>query len=191
MEEVVNQQAVTQPAASEGLPTQAVVTPTQPGEKTDPALLLKSLQEERQKRKELEQALEQATLTNKVLPDDEVMSDEGRALKSEISSLTAKIAQIEEEKELDKLYAQYPLLKEKANEFNEYRKAEHPRAKIGSVAKLYLAEQGLLEVPRKGLEKQTGGDRTPVSSEIKPEDLKNLRVNNPKKYQEMLTKGLI
>jgi hypothetical protein len=52
-------------------------------------------------------------------------------------------------------------------------------------------EKGLLEPVRKGLEKPTGGDRTPLSSGMSTEEVKSLRETDYKKYREMLKKGLI
>lgn len=197
---------VSSPAASEGettqtqLPAAPVVTPasaTPPaGSKTPDGNLLAALQEERrvsayerQKREELEDKLKQYETTD--LSEPEVISDEAKILKGHIDTLTGEITQLKEEKVLEKLIEQFPVLKENLDGFNEYRRAEHPRAKIESVAKLFLAEKGLLEGRRVGLENPTGGDRTPVNKGMTVEDIANLRKNNWKKYQELLSKGLI
>ena len=193
---VVNQEPVTEAPVSEDVKTQEPevetteeVTPkVQAGDKTDPNLLLKSLQDEREKRRLLEEELEQ--LKSSALSEDEVFSDEGKALKKQITTLTEKINSIEEDKNLQAVYAQYPVLKEKSEEFNTFR-AEYPRTKLENVAKLYLAENGLLEPARKGLEKTTGGPRIPPTSGMTAEDVKTLRETNFKKYQEMLSKGQI
>lgn len=125
-------------------------------------------------------------------PSDEVFSDEGKALKNQISSLEGKITSIEEERNLERLYNQYPLLREKAGEFIEYRKAEHPKAKIESVAKLFLAENGLLEPTRKGLEKPSGGTRIPgASGTMTSQEAETLRTTNYKKYREMVKAGTL
>lgn len=196
MTEVVKEQAPTQPAGSETLQTQepaAVVTATQatqPGEKTDPALLLKSLQEEREKRKRAEEALK-VLESNQVPSDTEVYSDEGKAIVDKfVKPLEREIQTLREQSELKDVYATYPDLKGLSSEFDEYRK-DYPRHKLGNIAKLFLNEKGLLESPRKGLEKTTGGPRTPVQTGMTAEDVKNLRTNNPRKYEDMLRKGLI
>lgn len=193
---VVNQEPVTAAPASEDVKTQEpeatlteeVVPKAQAGDKTEPNLLLKSLQEEREKRKLLEQELE--TLKSSALSEDEVFSDEGKALKKQITALTEKINSIEEDKNLQAVYAQYPVLKEKSEEFKTFRE-DYPRTKLENVAKLYLAENGMLEPTRKGLEKTTGGQRVPLTSGMTAEDVKTLRETNFKKYQEMLSKGQI
>lgn len=187
--EVVNPQAPTQPAGSEALPTQAVVTPTQPGEKTDPALLLKSLQEEREKRRVAEEALEKALTSN--TPSEDVFSDEGKAIVDKyVKPLEQTIESLQDQLALKDVHAAYPALKDLTGEFETFRQ-EYPRHKLENVAKLFLSEKGLLDAPRKGLEKVTGGPRVPVSTEPTAEDKKNLRMNNPRKYEEMLRKGLI
>ena len=109
-------------------------------------------------------------------------------MRTQISSLEAKIDSIEEEKNLERLFNQYPLLREKGAEFKEYRLLEHPRAKLESVAKLYLVENGLLEPTRKGLENPTGGQRTPMTPDMTSDDVANLRNTNYKKYKEMIQK---
>lgn len=161
-------------------------TPPAPGSKTPPELLLKSLQQERDKVAELEEELN--TLKSSV-PSEDVFSDEGKLLKKQISTLEEKISTIEEEKNLQSLYNQYPLLRDKANEFVEYRKAEHPRAKLESVAKLFLAENDLLEPKRKGLEKPTGGTRTPQSTGMTYDEAETLMKTDYRKYRQLLKEG--
>lgn len=194
MDQILDVPQGSSPVASEdvktqvGLPVAPVVTtdkPT-PGSHTPESNLLAALKEERAKRKELEDKLNNQTTT-----PEEIYSDEGRALKNHITSLEAKIEAIEEEKNLERLYSQYPLLREKADEFNEYRVANHPRAKLESVVKLFLVENGLLEPVRRGLESPTGGPRTPSSDKMTQEDIKHLRETDYRKYTDMLKKGLI
>ena len=186
------------PVASEGanpqtqLPEVPVVTPapvTPPvGSQTPPENLYAALAEERRLRKEAEDKL--TNLTTTAIPED-VYSDEGKLLRGQITSLEAKVASIEEEKNLERLFNQYPLLREKSAEFIEYRQTEHPRAKLESVAKLFLAENGLLEPTRQGLEKPTGGPRVPQPSGMSNEDIENLRKNDYRRYKEMVQKDQI
>jgi len=186
-------------AASEGvtpqtqLPDVPVVTstPATPpvGSQTPQENLYAALAEERRKNKRLEDKLNNMNTTHSFEP--EFVSDEGKILKGELDTMAAKIRQLEEEKALEKLFVQYPALKENLDKFNEFRLAEHPKAKIESAAKIFLAENGLLEGRRVGLENPTGGVRTPLKTGMTAEDVSNLRKNNWKKYQEMLSKGLI
>lgn len=159
-----------------------------PGSKTESELLLKSLQEEREKRRILEEEIESLKSSP---PSDEVYSDEGKAILKRLEIQEQRYAELEEEKNLEKLYNQYPLLRESAAKFVEYRQAEHPSAKLESVAKLFLAENGMFEPQRKGLEKPTGGTRTPEHQGMTVEEVADLRVNNWKKYKDMTSKGLI
>ncbi len=183
---VVKEEELTLPQPSEGdIPA---------GSKTDSTLLLKSLQEEREKRREIEESkklLEEELLTIK--QSDEIFSDEGKVLKKEVDSLRETVASLGEDNKLQAIFLKYPLLKEKVDEFNEYRK-QYSGVALENVAKLYLSEIGLLETTpkRKGLEKSTGGDRTPISSgKMTSEEVKKLRETNYRKYQEMLKKDQI
>lgn len=166
-----------------------------PGSKTESELLLKSLQEERDKRRELEarqKELEEELENKSSDPtDDDVYSDEGKLLKKELDSVKKELDSFKDERELERVYTKYPQLKEKQKEFEEYKKDEHPRAKVESVAKLYLAEQGLLEPKRKGLESPTGGDRQPPKTGMTIEEVKHLRETNYKKYLQLLKKDQI
>ena len=87
---VVNE-PVTTAQPSDGTPP-VVKEEATPGTKTDSALLLKSLQEEREKRRELEEEL---TNLKSSVPSDEVFSDEGKALKSEINILKSELSEVE------------------------------------------------------------------------------------------------
>ena len=186
------------PVASEGvipqtqLPSAPVVTGTPeatptPGSKTPESNFLAALHEERRLRKELEDKLNNINTTT---PSDEVYSDEGRLLNDKISSLEAKFEQLEIEKVVAQVHSKFPVLKEHSAEFDEFRK-EYPRHKMENVAKLFLTEKGLLEVPRKGLESPTGGQRGPSEPQMTTEDVKHLRETNYKLYKEKLNKGLI
>lgn len=174
------------------LPVAPVVTtnpvPPPVGSQTPPEHLYAALAEERRMRKEAEDKLNNMTTDPS---EPEVVSDEAKLLKGHIDTLSAKISQLEDDKALEKLFVQYPVLKENVDKFNEFRQAEHPRAKIESAAKIYLAENGLLESRRAGLENPTGGGHAPVSQGMTVDDIANLRKNNWKKYQELLSKGLI
>lgn len=196
----VVKEELTNPQASEatGNVVPEETTSPAPGSKTESELLLKSLQEERDKRRELEkkqQELEEEINNYKSSNDSsaDIFSDEGKMLQKQfqekVSTLESKLASLEEEKELDRVYSKYPILKENANDFIEYRKAEHPRAKVESVAKLFLAEKGLLEPTRPGLERTTGGTRSPINVGMTAEDVEQLRNSNYREYKARLMKG--
>lgn len=160
---------------------------TAPGSKTDSELLLKSLQEEREKRRLAEEKLKEYETP----PVSDVFSDEGRAIVEKyVTPLQQTVESLQDQLVLKDLYNAYPDLKGLSSEFDEFRK-DYPRHKLDNVAKLFLTEKGMLDTPRKGLEKPTGGVRTPISTGMTHEDIKNLRETNYRKYQDMLMKGLI
>ncbi len=156
-------------------------SPDQAGSKTDSALLLKSLQEEREKRRELEQILAE----KQTVPEPDIFSDEGKILKDEISQLKESIA-------LKELKDKFPALKDKSSEFDEFRK-EYPSVPLEKVSKLFLAEKDLLDTTpeRKGLEKQSGGGRTVPQAGMSVDDISKLRQTNFRKYLELTKAGKI
>lgn len=171
------------PATEIQLPVEPTVT-TEPvetpkGSQTPSENLYAALAEERRLRREAEDKLNQLTVT---VPDTE-MSDEGRELRNEINVLKDKI-------ELRELQETFPQLKDMTPEFQEFRK-EYPRHKAENIAKLFLTEKGLLETPRQGLEKPTGGPKVPVSTDLSVDEVTKLRTTDYKKYTEMLRKGQI
>ena len=189
---------VSSPVASEGsitqtqLPEAPVVTSTSPatpvpGSSTPSENLLAALKEERAKRKELEDKLNNLNTTT---PSEEVYSEEGRLLAERIAKLEAREKAIEDERENERVTIQFPALKEMSEEFLEFQK-DFPRHKLENVAKIFLSEKGLFEPTRKGLEKTTGGPRTPMTSEMTPQEIENLRKTNYKAYKDKLIKGLI
>jgi vacuolar-type H+-ATPase subunit I/STV1 len=164
-----------------------VVTPEVPkGSKTPSENLLAALEQERQKRRELEAQLLEVTTSQ---PLQETYSDEGKLLERQISSLKNELEAIKEDKTVDALQVQYPELKELSQEFNSYR-SDFPSSKIESVAKLFLSEKGLLDKPRKGLEKTTGGQVAPTDG-FTADEVMDMRKNNHRKYLDYLMSGKI
>ena|SRR3990167_9679004 len=161
----------------------------QSGSKTDPNLLLKSLQEEREKRKLVEEELE--TLKSSNLSDEEVVSDEGRILAGKIKTLETSLDELRSESAKKDVLIANPILKEKWNEFEEFRSdPENKGMNLRTAAKAFLVENGLIDVPRKGLEKPTGGTKTPLpSGTMTAQEAENLMKNDFKKYQELIRKG--
>ena len=194
-EEVIKEEPTTpEEKTEETVPVEEVTeTPSEPGSKTDSAQLLKSLKEEREKRralesskKDLEEKLEEASALS-----DEDISDEAKVLKKQITSLNEEVTSIKEASSFERLCVTYPALKDKEEEFKDYRSSEHPGAKIESVAKLYLADNGFFDQPRQGLEKPTGGDKTVPKGEMSLEDKKALRETDSREYKKLLLEGKI
>ena len=185
---VASESAITQPLNTVAQEV-AIVEPTTlvPGSKTPESNLLAALHEERRLRKELEDKLLQAETS--ILPDtDDVYSDEGKVLKTEISQLRDVVTRLEDEKQVERTIAQFPALKDFTGEFDSFRK-EYPRHKLENVAKLFLTEKGIIGETRIGLEKQTGGSKEPQKSGYTNDEIADLRKNNFKKYQQMLSEG--
>jgi small-conductance mechanosensitive channel len=198
---VVNEEELTIPPVSEDENTQNGMleveeeTPApKAGDKTNPNLLLKSLQDERDEnrilKKKLSELEEKLNSNSSSDVSDDVFSDEGKLLKREIDSLKSKILEGEEREALSVIMSTYPALKDVETEFDEYRK-KYPLVELDSIAKLFLNENGMLNQKRKGLLRPTGGDKTPVPSGMTTQEVETLRKNNGKKYREMLKKGQI
>ena len=83
-----------------------------------------------------------------------------------------------------------PILKEKWDEFEEFRSdPDNKGMNLRTAAKAFLVENGLIDAPRKGLEKSTGGTKVIPSSGMTAQEAENLMKNDFKKYQELIKKG--
>lgn len=164
-------------------------TPIVPGSKTDSALLLKSLQDERAQRKVLEDKI---ILLEESLANPDITTDEGRALQKQIEESKSLIANLTSDLAKKDILIAHPVLTDQWTDFEKFRSdPENAGMPLKVAAKAFLAEKGLLDPVRKGLEKPTGGPRTPISTEMSADEIKTLRETNFKKYQELLEKGLI
>lgn len=184
--DVIQESSPVVPTEDIKLPEAVEVVTAEKGTKTPDNNLFAALQEERRLRKEAELRAKEL----ETAPSEEIYSDEGKVLRKEILTLKSQLDSIAEERELEGVKSQYPALRDKSSEFDEFRK-EYPRHKLDNVAKIFLAENGLLaEVPtRKGLEKTVAGPKTPTPTGMTSEDVANLRKNNYPKYVELLRTG--
>lgn len=126
--------------------------------------------------------------------DDDLFSDEGKLLRSEISVLRETVSKFEKEKEEQAIYSQFPELKDKQDEFIEFSNdPDNIGIKKEKLAKLFMLEKGLLDSKpqRKGLEKPTGGSKANHKSGITQDEIKRLRENQPRRYQQMIQNGKI
>jgi len=182
------------PIEGQGLPAAPIVTPNPepsapgaPGSKTPPELLLKSLQEERQKVKEL-----QDLLAEKSFASGEAISDEGKLLEKKINDLGQQITDLTSGNLKRELQDSNPIFKEKWDEFETFRQLpENTGMPLKTAAKAFLIEKGQMDPTRPGLENPTGGPRVPVTPTMTAEDVKSIRENVPRKYREMVEKGQI
>jgi len=191
MNEVVNEVPVTEEPIPAEVVIEAAPVEPKPGEKTDPALLLESLQKERAKRKEAEDALEAERLRNQQQP--EVVSDEGKILLERLQGLEKIVLTREQNTQLAALEAEHPALRDKGDEFEQFR-AENPGMKLETAAKAFLIEKDLYVTPqpRKGLEQAQGGGRTPVQQDgLSAEEADQLRVNNYPEYVKRIKSGTL
>lgn len=173
-------------------PQETVEAPVAPakGSQTPSENLYAALAEERRLRKEAEEQL--AALASTPSTDD-VFSDEGKVIQGEVETLKERLERLEYERDLERLQSNYPALKDKTSEFEDYRK-DFPRHKLENVAKLFLTEKGLLDVTpeRKGLEPTSGGGhRDPSPSGMTADDVKLLRENNYRQYMKLVSEGKI
>lgn len=108
-----------------------------------------------------------------------------------IGRLRTEVSSIKEKLNRSEVLETYPALKEVWNEFESFHAEDINKGmNIKTAAKAFLVEKGLLEPPRKGLEKPTGGKNIPLSS-LNIEEIKKLRETDYKKYREMVKKGQI
>jgi hypothetical protein len=133
-------------------------------------------------KKRLEAELEEARLGSDSFVTDD---DTSRTLRD----LTEKMNRLEERAQLDTVYTQYPQLKDKASEFNEFR-AEYQGVSMDKVAKLFMSEHELGETPkRKGLERAGGGTRKVPVQGLATDDLTRLRTTNHREYVKLIKSG--
>lgn len=162
--------------------------PIVPGSATDHGYLLGSLQEARQKTKDLE--IELAKIKNSPPSASDPLTVE--TLQGEIQESNKKIFELTQENLRQSLIKTYPILEEKWAEFQTfYSIPENAGMNLNTAAKVFLVDNGLLSGRRKGLENPTGGSKVAPSTGMTLEDITYLRENNPKKYTEMLQKGQI
>jgi len=179
-------------------PVEVTPSVTPPGSKTPPDLLLKSLQEERDKVKKLEDELNNLKSTSfsnnpSDLSDEaRILNDRINALNSNIQSLVGQVETLTSESSRKDVLLTYPVLKDKWAEFENYRSLpENKGMNIKTAAKAFLTDNGILEQPRKGLEPNTGGPRVTPSTGMTSDQVADLRKNNFKEYQKKLAAGEI
>ena len=137
-------------------------------------------------KKALEKEVE--SLKTTTLPtDDEIMSDEGRLLKKQLDSVKSEMGELKQENAKKDVMIAHPELKDKWSEFEEFRSQEDNKGmNMRTAAKAFLIEKDMVEPKRVGLEKQTGGPRTPAPIGMTQEQIAELRNTNYKKYKELL-----
>ena len=136
--------------------------------------------------KELEKLIESKSSEEpEYLTDDEVT-------RKDVSEIKKELASFKENQTLERLGNLYPAIKEKSDEFEEF-KMEYPGIALDKVAKIFVAEKGYVEQlkPRLGLEKPTGGFKSQIKSGFSHDEIKRLRETQPRRYEQMLRSGKI
>lgn len=159
--------------------------------KTPPNELLAALHEERELRKQAEQKLKDyESGHSSPSADTEPVSEEGKVLKSQIDSMAVELSAIKRERENDALFANYPQLKDKKEDFIKFREG-YTDTPPETVAKIFLAEHDLLEPKRKGLERPTSGPKTAPTAKYTPEEIDRIRTTQPRRFIELIRSGAI
>jgi len=162
-----------------------------PGTKTPESNLLAALHEERMEKKALAERIKQLEASNvSASVADEVFSDEGKLLHQSISTLENRVKELTEEREMEQLYRKHPELADVAEDFKSFR-LSYPGVSLDKVANLFLVEKGLKNVERKGLESSSGGAKLPPPTAMSEDDMKRLREDNPRKWQQLVMDGKI
>lgn len=183
------------PVGSEPEKTQPVAPAAEPAPQTPPKgyVPYQALAEEREARKKAEEELEKIRSAPSEDLDEDAYSDEGKALKGDIQKLNEKLRSIEQKEARREAEIEFPFLKDKKEEFDEFLEdEENKRLSIKKAAQLFAAEKGLLSPePRKGLEKPTGGGQVPPEPSYSAEEIRDMMKNNWKKYEKLLKEGKI
>lgn len=130
-------------------------------------------------------SLQEQLKEQEVLPQVDI-EEEGQ-LKSEVTAVKQELNKM-------KVIKSHPEMEEVWSEFTEYRNdPENKGMNMNTAAKAFRIEKGLAAPQRKGLERQTGGDRVQISAgnKMSVDEVTKLRKTDYKKYREMIKKGQI
>jgi len=105
-----------------------------------------------------------------------------------VTKLEAQVKDLTEGKEVDQVVDSNPALVAKADEFAEFRDS-NPHLSPNEAKAVFLDDQGVSEESPQGLEKPTGGPKEPPTSGFTPEQVEDLRVNHPRRYERMVQDG--
>lgn len=177
------------PPAVPPITTPPVTTPPAPGSKTDPALLLQAVQDERKKRQEAEDEIKRL---QDVISSGDSSNEEVRGMKGQIDELKSTIHGLTRTNELTKLEVKFPALKDKGTEFTSYlNDPQNAGMSLETAAKAFLIDNNLMDTPpiRKGMEAPSGGGRQAAPQGLTFAEISEVRKNNPRKYSQMLREG--
>lgn len=189
--------------------TVSVVAPSDPsGSKTPETNLKAALDEERRMRKEEREArlaaekreldlqarvkaLEVAPPTFDT-PSDDLPVDE--LLKKKLDDQDKEIKRLARLYEMDRVVSQYPVIGDKRAEFETFCEDYPPNTGREKLAKIFMAEQGLLEAPpiRPGLERGTQGPKTAQpTAKFTAEEIDRMMKAEPRRFNKLIQAGVI
>lgn len=180
MEDIIDEEpSLNQPALTDEEGTDPVPE-TVPGSKTPDSNLSAALREERRKRKEADERAKKAEAQLEALHSDPTEPEQ------EDSSLAEKVKFLEKRE----LYRDNPELNDKKDEFEEF--LENNNYSLEDAATIFKARY-LTDVPqtRTGLERPTAGPKVAPKTQPTVEELRQLRQDNPRKYDDLLRSGQI
>ena len=169
---------------------------TKKEERREDTVPLATLMDEREQRKSLQKELDEAkeALEQSSAPSTtESTYYDDTTTDSKVKALEDQLNQMKVDKEYDAVYAKYPVLKDKLDEFKKF-KQDYPQVGLMKIATLYVTEKGLLgKEPVVGLESPTQGgtDTTSTPGKYSEDELKEIRENNPRKYIKLAQEGKI
>lgn len=178
-------------------------SPASPAKQSEPEIktpakeLHAALQEERRKRKELQRELELARINSSVPSElaDEVLSDEGKALKTQLDAVTKKLSLLETQRTEEEVYKDFPQVLDKADEFEAFRTdPENAGMSLKTAAKAFVYEKGLITTTprRKGVERATHGPNTaPKEGVYTAEEVARLMQTNYREFEKLVRAGKI
>lgn len=140
--------------------------------------------------RELEESLSSSDLSQKY-PDWEMLDETQKAIIQKQEAQEKELKEMKAEKQwegnLSKAMAEFPELKESADEFKDYCR-ENPQAGMATLAKSFLYDK---KPVRRGLEAPTGGDKTAPSGGFTVDDVRRIRETDPKLFAKLVQEGRI
>lgn len=114
-------------------------------------------------------------------------------LQQKIETLSVTVNSLQSELDKSKLVAEHPVLKDAWQDFEAFRQLDENKGmSVATAAKAFMVEKGLTDPSRPGLDRPTGGPRTPpATGMMSPDDAKKLRETDYRKYRQMLEAGQI
>lgn len=110
----------------------------------------------------------------------------------ELQEVKGQLSEVQSELAVARITKQYPVLEAAMPDFKEWHaKEENQAMPFEAAAKVFMAEKGLLEPVRQGLEKNTGGLPAQPKQGMTAEEAKALREGDGRKYRESLLAGKV